>query len=327
MIALSSKPFLIFSDKSVQPLELGEVLKMPRLVIPKDKDLKPTDRSILPQANVSFTLRIHYKLEFMLQTMGYSAPRPRTDEDRAALEQFFDYVQHFAITREERTTFVELWLTFDRFCREQNFTYFLFYGSLLGAYRHHGIVPWDDDLDILLPENDMAPMIVLLQENTELDIVEQSSLVHRLFFRDRRKSLPRYGQAWSWPYLELHFFRFEGGRIRHGFNSCPKTNEAQLYPLVRVPFEGHMAPAPRCMDKILAECYGDVDRRCCTKNFDHRRGENLHHGACLECRLVKEIFPFVTGRQRLGEAEFEEQLTLNGTLQTVHKVFKGKNCT
>lgn len=42
----------------------------------------------------------------------------------------------------------------DRVCTENGLTYFLNYGSLLGAIRHKGYIPWDDDLDICMPRED-----------------------------------------------------------------------------------------------------------------------------------------------------------------------------
>lgn len=40
------------------------------------------------------------------------------------------------------------------FCDEHGLTLMMGYGSALGAVRHHGFIPWDDDIDILMPRKD-----------------------------------------------------------------------------------------------------------------------------------------------------------------------------
>ena len=68
-----------------------------------------------------------------------------------------------------------------KICSENNIRYFLAYGSLIGAVRHHGFIPWDDDCDILMlrPEYDrfvaycnahseeLQPFRLMNHQNTE----------------------------------------------------------------------------------------------------------------------------------------------------------------
>lgn len=41
-----------------------------------------------------------------------------------------------------------------KFCDEKNLTYYLIGGTLIGAIRHQGFIPWDDDVDIAMYRND-----------------------------------------------------------------------------------------------------------------------------------------------------------------------------
>ncbi len=56
---------------------------------------------------------------------------------------------------------------FDRFTREHGLRYSLDSGTLLGAVRHKGFIPWDDDLDLIMPRPDFERFVELSAELPE----------------------------------------------------------------------------------------------------------------------------------------------------------------
>lgn len=53
---------------------------------------------------------------------------------------------------------------FDDFCRKHGLTYYLCGGCLIGAVRHKGFIPWDDDTDVLMPRPDYERFLELYRK-------------------------------------------------------------------------------------------------------------------------------------------------------------------
>ena len=56
--------------------------------------------------------------------------------------------------RQYQQSLLEILDVFTSICRQKNFCYYLNAGTLLGAVRHQGFIPWDDDIDICMPRTD-----------------------------------------------------------------------------------------------------------------------------------------------------------------------------
>ena len=60
---------------------------------------------------------------------------------------------------------LDLLKEFDKVCRKLNLKYTLFYGTMLGAIRHQGFIPWDDDIDVAMKRSEYNIFIEYCKNN------------------------------------------------------------------------------------------------------------------------------------------------------------------
>lgn len=73
-----------------------------------------------------------------------------------------------------------------RICDKHNLTYYLDYGTLLGAVRHKGFIPWDNDIDIEMPIDDYRKFLKIAPKEISRD-----------FFVQTYESDPGYNLLWA----------------------------------------------------------------------------------------------------------------------------------
>ncbi|MCQ2070423.1 MAG: LicD family protein [archaeon] len=162
----------------------------------------------------------------------------------------------------------------DSFCRSHDVGYVLSSGSLLGAERNQGFIPWDDDIDVHMFLDDIRRLQRLLDEEGSPYTVETFDGYGRFY-----KFIPREGfRAWVdlFPLCtvvekdgvrtyEDHAVRSDGdSKVEYTFPrdthlealKCRFYGEDDLFPLREVGFEGHRFLAPNVPSAFLSH-YGE----------------------------------------------------------------------
>lgn len=103
-------------------------------------------------------------------------------------EEFYkeEYRNGYLVTKEVKELWaveLDLLVKFDEVCKKHNIRYFLAYGTLLGAVRHKGFIPWDDDIDVVILRGDYDKLIAIAENEFKDLYLLQSAYTDKNYMR------------------------------------------------------------------------------------------------------------------------------------------------
>lgn len=170
----------------------------------------------------------------------------------------------------------------DHILTKNNIEYFMSGGTLLGAVRHRGIIPWDDDGDLDMWKKDVKKFLSLRKEFAKHGLVVMETWWGYKIFHKNGKPIPKY--KWKYPAIDIFVIELDKNkkikysyeRAQRIFGTClPDYNS--MYPLERYEFgQLNLLGISRYgIEKYFTQCYGDDWADYAYQTYDHSQEKQI----------------------------------------------------
>ena len=106
------------------------------------------------------------------------------ESTKKCTEDFSKYNGDGTLLKKVQQRSLEIMVEFDKICRKHNIKYWLIGGSLIGAVRHNGFIPWDDDIDVAVEYKDIPKIRKALKSELPTKYVYQDWTTDKKYFLD-----------------------------------------------------------------------------------------------------------------------------------------------
>jgi hypothetical protein len=196
------------------------------------------------------------------------------------------------MTADEYKLSVDILGVFLKQAERANIDAILYSGTLLGSWRHHGIVVWDDDVDIWINETKRDDLVNALNQLKPDYIISEVVNTRQKFYSKSSKKTNEFD--WKWPFIDIQFFTENATHIwdiAKNFQHL-KYKKSDMFPLHKRPFENFWIPAPRNSVSVLKSTYGKDLSPCYQWDYSHKK-ERFQKGIKVDCRTLSGVIPFV----------------------------------
>ena len=195
---------------------------------------------------------------------------------------------------------------------EYSVKYVLAYGSLIGSYVMHDILPWDDDVDVFIHNDTKAKVLDIFQNDSHYGIQgyhyhQSSGQIIKLFFNSSN-SAGKY--SWKWPFIDIVSYIERGNSIvpvEKASGSRFAIPKSSFYPFHKRPFGPLWLNAPHDPVILFRSKYKTF--YCRSGFWDHQK-ETDRQTLYSPCHKLRQYYPFVK-RRKVGNRT-EEMLELDG---------------
>ena len=115
-------------------------------------------------------IEVKFQHNYMLHTIN--SIKSKESYDDARLRFFKKMPKATGDLRMLQLASKALLMKLDEVCRKENITYWIDDGTLLGAVRHEGFIPWDDDVDVGMMRKDIEKLMTAIAKYPDLEITE-----------------------------------------------------------------------------------------------------------------------------------------------------------